>query len=97
MPNPIYKNVSSKFLNKSKEAADCIANKSETLGNTIGYKSPFSAQAKKHYLGFEDRGKSDDVTVIVAQIISKDQSNMDKKTVCPNCDKNETFIVDYIQ
>lgn len=42
MPNPIYKNVSSKFLNKNKEAADCIANKSETLGNTIGYKSPFS-------------------------------------------------------
>jgi len=37
MPDPIDKNISSKFLNKSKEAADCIANKSETLGNTIGY------------------------------------------------------------
>jgi hypothetical protein len=72
MPNPIDKNISSKFLNKSKDAADCIANKSETLGNTIGYQSPFSKQAKRYYKGFEDRGKSDDITVIVAQILSKD-------------------------
>lgn len=33
MPDSNNKNISSKFLNKTQEAADCIANKSEQLGN----------------------------------------------------------------
>ena len=33
MPDPKNKSISFKFLNNSQEAADCIANKSEKLGN----------------------------------------------------------------
>lgn len=33
MPDPKNKNISYKFLNNTQGAADCIANKSEKLGN----------------------------------------------------------------
>ena len=78
----MYKSKSSGFFSKVKNnirlitsiqsAADCLSLEAERLGNTSGYLSPFAKEAQKHYLDFQARGKADDVTVIVAQIHSKD-------------------------
>jgi len=54
------------FLYESQISAECIAEKAYALSNDQGYLSPFALRAKKLYLGFEARGKTDDVTVIVA-------------------------------
>lgn len=78
----MYKSKSSGFFSKVKNnirlltsmqgAADCLSLEAERLGNTSGYLSPFAKEAQKHYMDFQPRGKADDVTVIVAQIHSKD-------------------------
>ena len=46
----------------------------EDKGNQVGYMSPFALEAQKVYNDFVPRGKSDDVTVIVAQVHSKPSS-----------------------
>jgi len=47
-------------------AADCIANKSEKLGNTRNYKSPFYMHAVEMGVRYPPQGKADDITVICA-------------------------------
>lgn len=62
--------VKKQFLHPQ-DAADCIAKKAYKYSMQTGYKSPFARSAQEHYLDFEDRGKPDDITVIVSQIHSK--------------------------
>lgn len=50
--------------------------KAEKLGNTFGYLSPFAKEARKTYRDFEARGKADDITVIVSQILYSDKEYM---------------------
>lgn len=49
----------------------------EDKGNQVGYMSPFALEAQKVYNDFVPRGKSDDVTVIVAQVHSKSSQELD--------------------
>ena len=60
-------------VNNLQKAADCLALEAEELGTLEGYLSPFAKEAKKEYLDFEPRGKADDVTVIVAQIFTRNK------------------------
>lgn len=43
----------------------------------LGYLSPFAKEAKKEYRDFEPRGKADDISVIVAQIFTKNNGEQD--------------------
>ena len=52
--------------------ADCLGLKAESFGNKIDYWSPFSMEARKYFSDFQPRGKADDVTVIVTQVMSRE-------------------------
>ena len=65
-------------MKNTQAAADEIALRAEDLGNTNGYWSPFAVEASKHYQGFMPRGKPDDVTVIVAQMHNRQESDGNK-------------------
>lgn len=43
----------------------------------VGYLSPFAKEAKKEYRDFEPRGKADDISVIIAQIHTKNEGKYD--------------------
>ena len=73
MPKKKAKDTNVAKLLDLQKAADCLATEAERLGNQVGYWSPFAIEARKYYRDFEPRGKADDVTVIVAQMHSKEQ------------------------
>jgi len=56
------------FLSDLQEAANCLAEKSEKLGDDSTYFSPFAKNARDENIHFTG-GKADDITVIVAQVI----------------------------
>lgn len=64
----VAKHLSKNKIRSTQKVADEIALEAETLGDTVGFLSPFAVEASKHFLGYEPRGKPDDVTVIVAQL-----------------------------
>lgn len=43
----------------------------------VGYLSPFAKEAKKEYRDFEARGKADDISVIIAQVHTKNNGIYD--------------------
>jgi len=51
-----------------------MALEAEKLSHVPNYLSPFAKEARQHYNDFEARGKPDDITVIVAQMATKDSS-----------------------
>lgn len=55
-----------KKFESPKKASDCIAKKSEKLGNTRGYASPFAIGAREAGKNFPNMGKADDIAVICA-------------------------------
>jgi len=59
-------------LSDAKQAADCLAKQSEKLGDDPSYYSPFAKSAAEEGINYMG-GKSDDITVIVAQIKSKSE------------------------
>ena len=48
----------------------CLATKAQYLSYKDNYASPFAQEAKKHRINYPARGKTDDITVIAAQIMS---------------------------
>lgn len=72
MPRRNRKNVNVAELENLQEVADCLGLKAESFGNKIDYWSPFSMEARKYFSDFQPRGKADDVTVIVTQVMSRE-------------------------
>ena len=52
-------------------ASNCIAQTALKLGYKTGFVSPFALHAKEHGVRYPNKGKDDDIVVIVSQIHDK--------------------------
>lgn len=52
-------------------ASDCIGGAAYKLGYKTGFLSPFALHAKQHGVNYPQKGKDDDIVVVVAQIHAK--------------------------
>ena len=61
-----------------KKIGECLAQLAFKLGTTVGYRSPFSQGAKEAGKNYPDRGKDDDIVVIVATVHKKKDKKFDQ-------------------